>query len=74
MLCSRRSLEAFTVTLREVYAALDAHKGVRRLHVVGAVPLTAAVQIGRLRDPHVHPTLVVYDRADGGYRRALEIV
>lgn len=74
VLCSRRSLEAFTVTLREVYAALDAHKGVRRLHVVGAVPLTAAVQIGRLRDPHVHPTLVVYDRADGGYRRALEIV
>jgi hypothetical protein len=71
---SRASLEAFCTVIRDVNAHLDAHKGLTRLHVFGALPPTAAVELGRLHDSHIHPALVLYDRlAEGGYRRALEI-
>jgi hypothetical protein len=39
---SRKSLDAFGEVQRDVYAKLDAHKGIGRLHIVAAVPLTAA--------------------------------
>jgi hypothetical protein len=71
---SRGSLDAFCSAVRDVNAHLDAHKKLTRLHVFGALPPTAAVELGRLHDSHIHPALVLYDRvADGGYRRALEI-
>lgn len=71
---SRATLESFRRTVRDVYAALDAHKNIKRLHVVAAAPMSAAVELGRVLDPHLHPALVVHDRANGGeYRRALEI-
>ena len=71
---TRASLDAFCTAAREVNALLDAHKTVRRLHVIGALPPTAAVELGRLHDPHIHPTLVTYDRDNASaYRRALEI-
>ena len=74
VLRSRGSLDAFCKTVRETNATLDAHKNVRILHVVGALPPAAAVELGRLHDRHIHPKLVVHDRTDdGGYRRALEI-
>ena len=68
------SLDAFCTVIRDVNAHLDAHKGLTRLHVFGALPPTAAVELGRLHDSHIHPALVLYDRlAEGGYCRALEI-
>lgn len=71
---SRPSLDAFSGAIRQVNALLDIHKNIRRLHVFGALPPTAAVEFGRLHDPHIHPTLIIYDRGnDGGYRHALEI-
>jgi hypothetical protein len=71
---SRASLDAFCKAVRDVNATLDAAKNVRRLHVLGALPPTAAVELGRLHDPHIHPDLVVYNRTDDGtYQRALEI-
>ncbi len=71
---SRASLDGFCAVIREINAYFDAHKSLARLHVIGALPPTAAVELGRLHDPHIHPALVLYDRAeDGGYRRALEI-
>ena len=71
---SRASLDAFCALIRDVNAHLDAHKDLTRLHVFGALPPTAAVELGRLHDPHIHPALVLYDRVtEGGYRRALEI-
>lgn len=71
---SKATLEAFSRTVRDVYATLDAHKNVKRLHVFAAAPLSAAVELGRVRDAHIHPALVVHDRTNGGeYRRALEI-
>jgi hypothetical protein len=74
ILRARASLEVFCEAIREVNATLDAHKNVRNLHVVGALPPAAAVELGRLHDRHIHPTLIIHDRTDGGgYRRALEI-
>lgn len=70
---SRAALEGFCSAMRQVNAALDARKRIRRLHLIGAVPPAAAVEVGRLHDPHVHPDLVVYSRDHRTYRRALEI-
>lgn len=71
---SKAALDAFTRSVRDVFATLDAHKNIKRLHVFAAAPISAAVQLGRVRDPHIHPTLVIHDRTTGGdYRRALEI-
>jgi hypothetical protein len=71
---SRASLQAYGKTLREINATLDAHKNIERLHVFGALPPTAAVELGRLHDRHIHPELVIHDRTDdGSYRQALEI-
>jgi hypothetical protein len=72
---SRASLAAFDRHLRALFSELEASsKGVRRLHVLAAAPVAAAVAIGRAHHPTVHPDLVIYDRApDGQYRTALEI-
>ena len=71
---SRASLDAFCKAIREVNATLDAHKDtLRRLHVFGALPPAAAVELGRLHDSHVHPALVLHSLDNGTYRFALEI-
>lgn len=73
-IASRASLLAFEAAARELLAGLEADgKTVRRLHVFAAMPVSAAVVLGRAHDRHVHPALAIYDRADGAYRLALEI-
>ena len=70
----RPSLDAFEQTIRGLFSSLEATaKSVRRLHVLPAMPLSPAIVMGRVRDPHVHPALFIYDRTDAGYRPALEI-
>lgn len=67
------TLRAFEATVRGVLAGIEQdHKQLRRLHVLAAVPVAAAVVLGRVRDPHVHPAYVLYDRTDG-YRAVLEV-
>jgi hypothetical protein len=73
VLCNRASLDSFRSAIRAVNADLDAHEHLDRLHVIGALPPAAAVELGRLHDPHIHPSLVTYNRADSGYHVALEI-
>lgn len=74
VLASRGSLNAFCTAVRDLNATLDAVKNVRRLHVIGALPPAAAVELGRLHDQHIHPALVVYSRTnDDTYLPALEI-
>lgn len=71
---SLSTLDEFTSVLRLLLSELEAsHKNLRRLHVLAAVPVSAAVALGRVHDANVHPDLVVYDRIDGQYRAALEI-
>jgi hypothetical protein len=71
---SASTLEEFTSVLRQLLSELEAsHKAMQRLHVLAAVPVSAAVTLGRVHDANVHPTLVIYDRTDGQYTAALEI-
>lgn len=71
---SAATLSAFEGAIRDLLAQLEAsHKTVRRLHVFAAVPLSAAVTLGRVRADEVHPALLLYDRTEAGYRLALEI-
>jgi hypothetical protein len=68
------SLAKCETAIRNLYASLEATaKNVRRLHAFTAVPLSAAITLGRARDPQVHPALRLYDRTDTGYHFALEI-
>jgi hypothetical protein len=74
VLRSPRSMAAFSSTVRAVNSVLDAYKQtLRRVHLLGAVPPAAAVEVGRLHERHVHPALAVYSLDDGTYRYALEI-
>jgi hypothetical protein len=75
MIRSRAGLDSYRSVLRMLFATIEAdHKQVKRLHVFAALPITAAVELGRAPDPVVHPALLVYDRLDdGSYRPALEV-
>lgn len=67
------TLRGFETTARSVLAEIEQdHKQLRRLHVFGAIPVSAAVMLGRVRDPHVHPAYVLYDRTNG-YTAVLEV-
>lgn len=71
---SPAALESFSRRVRALLSELEVtDKQMSALHVFAALPLSAAVALGRARDPHVHPPFVVYDRANGCYRPALEI-
>ena len=60
---------------RDVLADIEQnHKQVRRLHVIGAAPLSACVALGRALTRGIHPTLVLYDRLENGtYNQAMEV-
>jgi hypothetical protein len=74
LLRTAASLQAFAAAWRRLLALVEReHRGLDALHVVPAVPLTAAVEIGRTRTRDVHPPLVIWDRDGGTYTRTLEI-
>ena len=65
---------AFEAAVRGLFASLEeGGKKIRRLHVFAALPISAAVVLGRAHDRHVHPTLALYDRTGGGYNLAMEV-
>lgn len=71
---SAADLAAFSAAARAVFAEVERRaKHIVRLHVLAALPLSAAVELGRVHDPHVHPRLAVYNRGDNGYEHALEL-
>lgn len=73
-IASRVSLRAFEAAVRGLFASFEeGGKTIRRLHLFGALPISAAVVLGRAHDRHVHPALALYDRTDGAYSLALEI-
>ncbi|MFJ5228226.1 SAVED domain-containing protein [Streptomyces sp. NPDC088400] len=74
ILAHRGSLENFISCLRSFLAALEsAPTTVRRLHVLPALPLSAAIALGRLHHHQVHPELAIYERLNGRYWRTLDI-
>lgn len=74
VIASRASLRAFEAAVRGLFASLEeGGKTIRQLHVFAALPISAAVVLGRAHDRHVHPSLALYDRTDGAYGLALVI-
>ena len=66
---SRGSLTNFETQLRLLLTHLEqAAKGIERLHVLPALPVSAAITLGRVHAPQVHPSLAIYDRTPVGYR------
>lgn len=71
---SPNDLAYFTDAVRNLFAEVERRaKHTRRLHLLAALPVSAAVEFGRVHDGHVHPRVAVYDRCDGSYQQALEL-
>lgn len=71
---SVEALVLFETTCRQLFASVEKrHPHVRRLHLFGALPVSAAVVLGRVLNPDVHPKLMTYHLADANYSPALEI-
>nr|WP_169310440.1 SAVED domain-containing protein [Rhodococcus oryzae] len=75
IISSPGSLENFTRTWRDLLSHIEVdHPGIEEIDVLPAVPVTAAVTIGRTPMRNVHPTLRVHDRvSDGGYNFTLAV-
>lgn len=70
----RESLQNFTDSVRSFLSQIEAEmKSVKKIHLLGALPLSAAVSIGRVHAAYVHPTLIIYDRTKDAYVPRLEI-
>jgi len=72
---SPEAVAAFRQTVRSLLSDLEvADKKMPVLHVVGALPIAAAIALGQARDPHVHPPFAIYWRTnDRVYERALDL-
>jgi hypothetical protein len=76
ILTSRARREAFEAAVRAMFADVEVRaKHLRRLHVLSALPVAAAVALGQAHDPHLRPRLAIYARDDATapYTFALEI-
>lgn len=72
VICSRDSLDNFVSCWRGLLAHLEAqHSGLDSLAVFPALPVTAAIALGRALMRGAHPALDVYDLIDGTYQFAL---
>ncbi|QMV12499.1 SAVED domain-containing protein [Streptomyces lincolnensis] len=72
---SSDTLENLRMTYRRFFGELERrHKNIVRLHLFGALPISAAITLGRVRDPVIQPSIVTYDLVDhGSYEQAIEI-
>lgn len=71
---SRDDLKRFQQVLYELLGRVEErHKHVRSLHLVAAVPLSAAIAVGQAINPQVLESINVYHRMDGTYRSALRL-
>ena len=75
MIGSRAALDAFARAWRGLLAVVERDApGVKRLHVVAAVPAPAAIALGRFHRVYADPALVMYELGDDcRYTAALEI-
>ena len=72
----REDLEAFRKAMRRAFDAIKAQHGQdARVHIFPALPVSAAVEVGRTWMPKADLPLVIYDenRARGGFEQRLTI-
>ncbi len=71
---SPAALKSAEAALRAVLADVEQHrKTARRLHVLGAAPLSVFVALGRVVNREIHPPLTLHDRVNGQYRPVMEV-
>ncbi len=73
---TRRHLQQFRETCRELFQRVNLqHPRLEVLHVFPAMPVSACVELGRVRQPKADPPLDIYDeqRGMGGFTKALSI-
>lgn len=72
---SPADLAAFVETIRAFFTGLEStHKGIKRLHLFGAMPISSALAFGIcLKSDSLRPVVALYDRTPTGYRYALEV-
>lgn len=75
ILSTPAAVDEFAAGWRRLLSAIERDfPAVRRLHVAAAVPVPAAIAIGRFHRPYIDPTLVMYELGDDTrYTAALEI-
>ena len=71
---SRATLDHFRSACYDAFAAIEHyHKQARDIHLIAAMPLSAAVTLGQAINPQVLECVTVYHRADGHYLPSLKI-
>ena len=71
---SPAALKSAERALRDVLADIEQHcKAARRLHVLGAAPLSVFVALGRVANREIHPQLILHDRVDDQYLPVMEV-
>ncbi len=75
LLDSPAALASFEQSLRTVLARIELNHGrIETIGVLAAIPVSAAITLGRVLMPEVSPSLTIYDRnEDGAFFRALEV-
>ena len=68
-------LQQFRVTMRKLYDDIKAHHGEKaKIHVFPAIPVSVAIELGRVRMPKSDLPLLVYDNIrEKGFSPRLEI-
>ncbi len=73
-LSSRQALQDLEAALRELFAYIESsHGSIERLHTFAAIPMSAAVALGRVLNSKINPCLILYDRTLTGYESRLEV-
>lgn len=71
---SPAALKSAERALRDVLADIEQYcKTARRLHVLGAAPLSVFVTLGRVANREIHPQLILHDRVKGQYLPVMEV-
>lgn len=75
VIATPESLKKFEAAIRRFFSDLEStNKRMERLHVFGALPISAAVTFGRsLKARDLRPEIVLYDRTPNGYQKAMEL-
>ncbi|MCY4101823.1 MAG: SAVED domain-containing protein [bacterium] len=71
---SPAALKSAERALRDVLGDIEQHsKTARRLHVLGAAPLSVFVALGRVMNREIHPQMILHDRVNDQYLPVMEV-